>query len=92
MKVPVVASVVLGLSLIIGGLVFAVLVDLDPQTFFILRVLIALGAGFAAAGILGTLEIENPALDLTVKAGGPIAFTVLVYLVNPPAIVVALLQ
>jgi hypothetical protein len=86
-------SVVLGLVLIFGSLILVILKpDINPQGFWIIRILVALGAGFAAAGILGNIEITNPIAKYTIKAGGPIALTVLFYLVNPPKMVRALIQ
>jgi len=77
-------SIVIGVVLMLVGLaVLLIKPDASQRVFWVVRVLVALGAGFAAAGLLGTLEIEGPVLDLTIKAGGPFALTVLVYLVNP---------
>ena len=77
-------SILLGILLILLGLaVLLMRPDVNPQVFWVVRVLVALGAGFAAAGLGGTLIIEGPVLNIVIKAGGPFALTVLLYLVNP---------
>jgi hypothetical protein len=86
-------SIVLGLVLIFVCLIIVILnPDLNPQGFWIIRILVSLGAGFVAAGILGNLEISGSVANITIKAGGSLAVTVLVYLLNPPQIVLALIN
>ncbi len=72
-------------SAFIGAGLVVVLIkdDLNPHAVWIVRVMVSLGAGLVAAGILGTFEVGGPWLGLTIKAGGPIGITVLFYLVNP---------
>jgi len=77
-------SILIGVLLILLGLaVLLMRPDANPQVFWVVRVLVALGAGFAAAGLGGTLIIEGPVLNMVIKAGGPFALTVLLILVNP---------
>lgn len=84
MSAFVIASIAIGAVFIGAGLTVVLIRDnLNSQTFWIVRVMVALGAGFVAAGILGTFEFGGPWLGLTIKAGGPIGITVLFYLVNP---------
>ena len=59
--------------------------DLNPRAAVIVRAILSLGAGFVAYGIVGNIVIEGPLMGLTVKAGGPIAITVLFYLFDPPS-------
>ena len=87
-----VVSIVIGLVCIVASLVTVIVIgDLSPQAFWIMRVIVALGAGLVAAGILGTIEIEGSLANISVKAGGPFAFAVLVYALNPPQILIQLL-
>ena len=84
-------SIIVGAVFIITGLVIALVFrkDLGPRVFWVIRVVVALGAGMLAAGILGNLTISGTWAGLSIKAGGPIAVTVLVYLVNPPKLMIA---
>jgi len=78
-------SILLGILLILLGLaVLLMRPDASPQVSQVVRVLVALGAAFAAAGLSGTIEIEGKVLDLTIKASGTFAVFVIVYLLNPP--------
>ncbi len=64
-------SILIGVVFIAAGLLIVLLkADLNPRAFWIVRVVVALGAGLVAAGILGNLTIEGTALNLTIKAGG----------------------
>jgi len=80
-------SIGIGVLFIGAGLIVTLAKPgLSPQAFWVVRVIVALGAGFVAAGILGNIEITGRA-ELPIKAGGPIAVTVLVYVWNPPGVV-----
>ena len=84
-------SILIGALFILLSLIIVLLKpDLGQQAFWIIRVMVALGAGLVAAGILGNLTIEGTVANLTIKAGGPIAVTVMVYLLNPPKLVHAI--
>ncbi len=86
-------SIVIGAVLIAACLVIVLVKgDLSPRAFWIVRVMVALGAGFMAAGILGNLDITGTVLNLTIKAGGPLAVTVMIYLLDPPKLVRGLLK
>ena len=87
------ASLIIGGVMIALGLLVAIFVISDPDlAAWIIRVTVALGAGFMAAGILGVIEITNPIGEVVVKAGGPVAVTVLFYVWDPaPAIIQKLL-
>lgn len=85
-------------SLIIGGVMIAIgllvaifLVDDPALAAWIIRVMVALGAGFMSAGILGSIEISNPVGEVAVKAVGPIGVTVLVYWLNPAPLLFGML-
>ena len=77
----------LGLILIFVGLRIAIKnPDLSGTAFWIIRILVSLGGGFVAAGIFGNITISGPILDVSVKAGGPIALTVFFYAVTPKTV------
>lgn len=78
------ASIAIG-SVFIGVGLTTVLLrdDLSQHAIWVVRVIVALGAGFVSAGILGTIEVGGDALGIAIKAGGPVALTVLIYLLNP---------
>jgi hypothetical protein len=58
-------SIAIGMVCIVASLVVVIVIgDLSPQAFWIMRVMVALGAGLVAAGILGTIEIEGSILQL----------------------------
>lgn len=81
----IILSILIGAIFILTGLIIALVKsDLSSTAAWIIRVLVALGAGFVAAGILGNVEVGGPVAGLTVKAGGPIAITIFFYWVNPP--------
>ena len=92
-QISVRASLIIGGIMIALGLLVAIFVVQNPAlAAWIIRVTVALGAGFMSAGILGAIEITNPIGEVAVKAGGPIAITVLLYVWNPaPAVVQTLL-
>ena len=78
-------SILIGAIFILTGLIIALVkTGLSPTAIWIIRVMVALGAGFVAAGILGNVTIDGTIAGLTVKAGGPIAITIFFYWVNPP--------
>jgi hypothetical protein len=80
----IILSIVIGTLFIVASLNIALVnSNLNPTAIWIIRVLVALGVGFVAAGILGNVEVGGPVLGLTLKAGGPIAITVIIYLFNP---------
>lgn len=81
----VVVSVLVGTLFIAAGLVITLVRDdLNNRAFWIVRLMVSLGAGLAAAGMLGGLEIEGQIMSLSIKAGGPFAVWVITYLLNPP--------
>ena len=80
----IILSILIGAIFILVGLIVALIkTNLSPTAIWIIRVMVALGAGFVAAGILGNVEVTGPVAGLTVKAGGPIAITIIFYLINP---------
>lgn len=84
-------SIAIGTGFILIGLVIVLVKgELGQQAFWVVRVLVSLGAGLAAAGVLGSISVEGTIANITIKAGGPIAFAVLVYAVNPPKMIRAI--
>ena len=84
MSTFVVTSIIVGSIFILVGLAIALFKkQMSPQTAWILRVIVSLGAGFVAAGILGPIEIGVEWLDVTIDAGGPMALLVFVYWKTP---------
>jgi hypothetical protein len=69
-------------------LVIAVFIP-DPKPFqqLIFRVVLMIFAGAFAAFIPGFLNIESKAAAFSLRAGGALALSIVVYLVNPPALV-----
>lgn len=60
----------------------------DPGQFFILRVLVAIAAAGIAATIPGFLEVSiGHRAAVAVRAGGAIAVFVIIFVVNPPAVI-----
>jgi anti-sigma-K factor RskA len=59
----------------------------EPQIFVFRLILAIAAAAFAGALIPGLLEVQGKFKRLTVRAGGAIAVFVIVYLMNPPALV-----
>lgn len=77
--------IIFGLALVVAGIYIIIKYIQDTQLalFWASRLLISLGAGFVSFGLLGSLEIEGELAQLTIKAGGPIAFTIAVFF-GPP--------
>lgn len=87
MKTFIIVSILLGAFFLIGSFIILVVMhDLSPEAIWVIRVIVSLGAGFLSAGILGNVSIEGTVANITIKAGGPIAITVILYLLNPPRI------
>ena len=80
----IVVSVIFGLGLIIIGYNYiASDPSVHPRLYQIYRMGVAFGAGFVAAGLAGSFQIEGKWPPVTVKAGGPIGIAVFFYAVNP---------
>lgn len=57
----------------------------DPGQFFLLRAVAALSAAGVAAFIPGFINLQlSPAAGIAISAGGAIAVFLVVYLLNPP--------
>lgn len=81
--------------LLIGSVVFGILLvaigykeieknpDMAPRLYQVVRMVIAFGGGFMAAGILGGIEISGNWPTVAVKATGPFGAVVLFYALNP---------
>ena len=81
----VIVSMIIGAVFIASGLVITLIkADLNDRAFWIVRVMVSLGAALLAAGILGGIEVSGDGFGLSVKAGGPAAVFVIIYLLNPP--------
>jgi hypothetical protein len=82
--VLVIASVFTGILLMVAMLVVYIVVNpIPPGAAQAARVLLSLGAGLAAAGLLGSLDIEGPVMGVTITAGGGFAVFIVVYLFEP---------
>lgn len=84
-----IVSVTSGLIFLITLLLIAVLIP-NPTTFqiFVFRVVLSLAAAAFGAAISGFLKIKIPVLRGVISAGGALALFVLIYYVNPPALIV----
>jgi small-conductance mechanosensitive channel len=60
---------------------------ISPEAFFIFRVVLALAGAAFALILIGFLEVEAVWASVTIRAGGTLAVFILLYLVNPPALV-----
>ena len=80
----VIASVSLGILLMLSMLVVLIVVHpMPPEAAQAARVLLSIGAGLAAAGLLGSLKFEGKFLGISITAGGGFAMFAIVYLVQP---------
>src|ERR1700746_351160 len=81
------AAFILGGVFVIVLLIVALAVP-TPTEFqlFVFRVILALAAGGVAALIPGFFHIESKTALYSVRAGGALGVFLLVYLVNPPAL------
>ena len=70
----------------IGAIPFLVASPTPPQ-MFIFRLIASLFAGVAGAFIPGSLDLKGKAGGFAIKGTSAFALAILVYLVNPPAIV-----
>lgn len=80
---------VFGVVFVVVLLVIAVSVPSPTEfQFFVFRIVLALVAAAIGAFLPGSLNvqshIQNPAYRNTIRAGGAVAFFVIVYLINPP--------
>jgi len=57
--------------------------EMHARLYQVVRMMIAFGAGFIAAGVTGGIEISGEWGPLTVKAGGPMACVLLFYKFDP---------
>jgi ACR3 family arsenite efflux pump ArsB len=58
-----------------------------PEGFWIFRVVLALmGGAFTGIAIPGSIKIEGKVGNFAIKAVGAVAVTVMIYLLNPPAL------
>jgi len=84
---PIYVSMIIGAVFLILGLLIAVFKsNLSPTAKWIIRVMVALGAGFLSAGLLGFIDVGGSIPGWTIQAGGGFAIFVLVYLLNPPSL------
>lgn len=61
---------------------------IDDRQFFILRMLAAVSAAGVAAMIPGFIDVDmGKGTKVAIRAGGALAVFVVVFLVNPPALV-----
>jgi hypothetical protein len=82
-----VAAFTFGVIFVVTLLVFAITVPNPTESqFFIFRIVLALAAAGVAAIIPGFLNIESKTALYAIRAGGALGVFLLVYLVNPPAV------
>jgi hypothetical protein len=76
-------------GLMLLGMVIYSLAIPNPtaQQEFVFRLILALGAAALGAFLPGFLHIQGRVANFTVRAGGALGMFVLVYLINPPALV-----
>lgn len=82
------AGVGIGAVALLLVLIFAVTIP-EPSEFqiFVFRVTLALGAAGIGALLPGVLNVRAGGAKTVIRAGGALALFVLVYLLNPPALV-----
>ena len=79
---------VVGLVLVIGTLVLALVIS-KPNVFqlWVFRVVMALGGACLGAIIPGFIEFNSQMNEIALRAGGAIALFLVIYLMNPPTYV-----
>ena len=77
-----------GAVFLVALLVIAIVIP-QPSDFqlFVFRLILSLAAAAVGAVIPGFLEVSGKKEKLTLRAGGAIALFVIVYLLNPPALI-----
>ena len=87
-KIVMLATVIIFVGVLLAVGVF--MTNYTPQGFFLIRVILAMfAAAFAAVAIPGFLEVTfKIGKSVAIRATGAIAVFVVVYLVNPPNLVV----
>jgi len=61
--------------------------DVPGQVYQLIRMILALAAGAFGAAIPGFFALKGTASNISISAGGALAVFVMVYLVNPPALI-----
>ena len=84
-----IAAFFFGVAFIVVILALVLFVPHPTDTqFFVFRVVLSLAGGCVAGLIPGFLNIDSKIRkNFTLRAGGAVAVTVLIYLINPPALV-----
>jgi hypothetical protein len=89
-KMAVWEKITLGIAGATSLVVLLVIAIVFPQPtafqVFIFRTILAFAGAAAAAVIPGALHVEGTVKNLTIRAGGAIAVFVIIYLLNPPAL------
>ena len=80
-------AMVFGVATVVFLAVVALVVP-EPKQFplFIFRLIASLGAGAVGAFLPGSLTTKINRPSFTVRAGGALALTTLIWLINPPAL------
>jgi uncharacterized protein with PQ loop repeat len=78
--------------LLLLGIAFYILTKkntepISPEAFFIFRVILSLAGAAFALILTGFVDVEAKWAAVTVRAGGTLAVFVLLYRVNPPALI-----
>jgi uncharacterized membrane protein len=78
-----------GGAIFLLALLIIALVIPQPSDFqvFVFRLILALAAAAIGAILPGFLEVSGTVKNITLRAGGAIGLFVIVYLLNPPALV-----
>jgi hypothetical protein len=80
----VIASVSLGLLLMFGMLVILIVAHpVPPEAAQAARTLLSMGAGLAAAGLVGSLKFDGNVKGVGITAGGGFGVFIIVYLFEP---------
>jgi len=83
-----IAAFAFGIVFVVVMLLIAFFVkEPTPFQLFVFRVVLALAAAGVAALIPGFLDIKSKVLRNSIRGGGALAVFVIVYLINPPQLV-----
>lgn len=80
-----IVALLVGTAILLSSMIL-VFVDpvADTTQAWIIRAAVSLSGGLVVMGMLGFLQIGLTIANYTIKAGGPMAVVVLLYMTNPP--------
>ena len=74
--------------MLLGMVIYSIAIpNPTAQQEFVFRLILALGAAALGAFLPGFLHIQGRVANFSVRAGGALGMFVLVYLINPPALI-----